>query len=66
MIIAYLILLFVYRRFIGSRLKSLLEVLQNISEGDGDLTRRLPEDGEDEISRIAKALTALLMECVIP
>ncbi len=55
MIIAYLILLFVYRKFIGSRLKSLLEVLQNISEGDGDLTRRLPEDGEDEISRIAKS-----------
>lgn len=55
MIIAYLILLFVYRKFIGARLKSLLEVLQNISEGDGDLTRRLPEDGEDEISRIAKS-----------
>ncbi|HEB86491.1 MAG TPA: methyl-accepting chemotaxis protein [Gammaproteobacteria bacterium] len=55
MIIAYLILLFIYRKFIGSRLKILLEVLQNISEGDGDLTRRLPEGGKDEISRIAKS-----------
>jgi len=53
MIIAYLTLLFVYRQTIGSRLKSLLDALQNISEGEGDLTQRLPEDGEDEISRIA-------------
>ncbi len=55
MIIAYLILLFVYRKAIGSRLQSLLEALQNISEGDGDLTRRLPEEGEDEIAHIAKS-----------
>lgn len=55
MITAYLTLLFVYRKAIGSRLQSLREALKNISEGDGDLSRRLPEDGEDEISQIAKS-----------
>ncbi len=54
MIIAYLILLFVYRKVIGSRLQRVLGALQNISEGDGDLTQSLPEDGEDEIAYIAK------------
>ncbi len=55
MIIAYLVLLFVYRKAIGSRLQNLREALQNISEGDGDLTLSLHEDGEDEISQIAKS-----------
>ena len=55
MIIAYLSLLVIYRKAIGARLQNLLEALQNISEGDGDLTRRLPEDGDDEISQIAKS-----------
>ena len=55
MIIAYLSLLVIYRKAIGARLQNLLEALQNISEGDGDLTRRLPEDGDDEISQIAQS-----------
>ncbi len=53
MFIAYAILLFVYRKAIGARLQALQLALQNVSEGDGDLTLRLPEDGEDEISHIA-------------
>ncbi len=55
MLTAFLILLFVYRKVIGARLHSLLDALRNISEGDGDLTLTLPEDGEDEISQIAKS-----------
>jgi len=55
MLVAYLTLLFVYRKAIGSRLQSLRDALQNISEGDGDLTLTLPEEGEDEISQIAKS-----------
>ncbi len=55
MIIAYLMLLIIYRKAIGSRLQGLLAALQNISEGDGDLTLRLPEKGDDEISHIAKS-----------
>jgi len=55
MLVAYLTLLFVYRKAIGSRLQSLRDALQNISEGDGDLTLTLPEVGEDEISQIAKS-----------
>lgn len=55
MILAYLVLLFIYRKTIGQRLKALLNAMDDISHGEGDLRHRLPAQGEDEISLIAKA-----------
>jgi methyl-accepting chemotaxis protein len=60
MLFAFVILLFIYRRLIGERLSVLLNTLENISHGDGDLTYRLSEQGDDEISQIAKAFNIFI------
>jgi methyl-accepting chemotaxis protein len=36
-------------------INSLKETMQDIAEGDGDLTQRLPEKGNDEINQVAAA-----------
>ncbi len=36
-------------------LNRLISAMQDIAEGDGDLTQRLPDNGSDEISRVAAA-----------
>jgi len=46
---------FIYRLMIQSRLNNLVEALENIAGGDGDLTRTMAEEGNDEVARIGKA-----------
>ena len=41
-------------KIISNPLKMTAEVLRNISEGEGDLTQRIPINGSDEISLVAK------------
>jgi len=58
MLLAFIALLVIYRHSVGKRLSELLDTLQDISQGNGDLTHQIPETGEDEISKIAKAFNA--------
>lgn len=55
LVIVFIVLLIMYRKLIEARLRALLAALHDIANGDGDLTHRLPEKGEDEISKIAHA-----------
>ncbi|MEL6116788.1 methyl-accepting chemotaxis protein [Photobacterium sp. SP02] len=56
---ASLILMLVLAKVIGRSItapcESTLQAMQDISRGEGDLTRRLPVQGNDELSRIAAA-----------
>ncbi|WP_406665511.1 methyl-accepting chemotaxis protein [Gallaecimonas sp. GXIMD1310] len=44
-----------FSRAINNPLQNLLATLDDISQGDGDLSRRLPIDRDDELGRLAKA-----------
>lgn len=46
---------FIYRQTIQARLNNLVEAMENIADGDGDLTRTMNEEGDDEIARIGGA-----------
>lgn len=46
----------VFPNLITSRLKLLLKQIQNIAEGNGDLTQRLSMDSKDEIGAMAQAI----------
>ncbi len=46
-------LYFIYKRTIGKKLEQLATALQEIAEGDGDLTRRLDESRKDELGEVA-------------
>lgn len=50
--IAIVVSLFLASRLSGS-LKGTIDLLKNISDGKGDLTRRLNENGHDEMSKLA-------------
>jgi len=52
--------LFLIRLKITSPLKNLIQRAQNLSSGDGDLTRKLDIDGNDEISRASEAINAFI------
>ncbi|RLK50797.1 methyl-accepting chemotaxis protein [Alkalispirillum mobile] len=43
------------KRFVSAPLGDMTDRLEDIASGDGDLTRRLPERGEDEIGRASNA-----------
>lgn len=45
-----------FPQLITSRLKLLLRQIQNIAQGNGDLTRRLAMDSKDEIGAMAEAI----------
>ena len=45
----------VFPSVIANRLIKILDMIEDISRGDGDLTKRLDDDGKDEIGRIAGA-----------
>jgi len=45
----------VYRQTIGNKLKALALALEDVAEGDGDLTRKLDDKGEHELAQIAGA-----------
>jgi methyl-accepting chemotaxis protein len=55
LVLILLVAWFIYRQTIQSRLNNLVEAMENIAGGDGDLTRTMNEDGEDEIARIGSA-----------
>jgi methyl-accepting chemotaxis protein len=42
------------RMFITSRVNATVNMLKDVAQGDGDLTKRLPVDSEDEIGELAK------------
>lgn len=46
-------LYFIYKKTIGKKLEQLATALQEIAEGDGDLTRRLDEGRRDELGEVA-------------
>ncbi|SDJ34948.1 methyl-accepting chemotaxis protein [Billgrantia gudaonensis] len=47
-------------RVMFRRLKTVRGAMIDISSGEGDLTRRLPEDGKDEVAEIAAAFNAFV------
>ncbi len=50
-----LLALLVLNKIITRRLLDTVEAMQDIAEGDGDLSKRLDEDGKDEIAQLAHA-----------
>jgi len=48
------------RRFVTLPLQAMTRGLQDIASGDGDLTRRLPAGGEDEISQASRAFNSMM------
>ena len=55
MIVMMACILLIYRQTIGVKLSTLSQALQEVAEGDGDLTRELDARGEHELSQIAGA-----------
>lgn len=57
-----LLLTLLLRRLLVAR-----DAMNNIASGEGDLTRRLPEEGNDEVTQIAKAFNRFVgkMEAVL-
>jgi methyl-accepting chemotaxis protein len=53
-------MVFFIRRFVGAPLAELSGSLQEIASGEGDLTRRLPVHGQDEIGRTSAAFNQML------
>ncbi len=49
----FILLYFIYKKTIGKKLEQLATALQEIAEGDGDLTRRLDESRKDELGEVA-------------
>ncbi len=65
MIVALTILLSVFivvifQKIIGSRLNNICAILAEMTDGSGDLTKRLNSDGKDEISFIAKGFNSFI------
>ncbi len=57
------ILLFImFRRLISNRLRSVHDALQEIADGDGDLSQRLNETPKDEIGNIASAFNNFIVQ----
>ncbi len=52
-LLIFALLYFVYKKTIGKKLAQLARALQEIAEGDGDLTRRLDESRRDELGDVA-------------
>ena len=52
-IILSIIVAFILAKKITDSLKSTVSLLKDISEGDGDLTKRLPQNGNDELTDLA-------------
>ena len=50
-----LFLVTVFPGIITKRLRNILNMIENISKGEGDLTKRLDDSGSDEIARIAQS-----------
>ncbi len=52
-LLIFVLLYFIYKKTIGKKLGQLATALQEIAEGDGDLTRRLDESRKDELGEVA-------------
>ncbi len=52
-LLIFALLYFIYKKTIGKKLEQLSAALQEIAEGDGDLTRRLDESRKDELGEVA-------------
>ena len=50
-----IITMFIYQRYFSRRLKSFTAAMENIAEGDGDLSQRLEASSQDELSQVASA-----------
>lgn len=50
-----ILLVTLFPSIISSRLRNILNMIEDISKGEGDLTKRLDDDGHDEIGRIAQS-----------
>ncbi len=55
LILVFIAILFTYKFFIGNKLEKINNALIDIVEGEGDLTQRLDDKGNDEISQIARS-----------
>jgi methyl-accepting chemotaxis protein len=56
------ILSYVFRRTISTPLNKLASALQDIAEGEGDLTMRLDESSKDELSHVAYWFNAFIIK----
>ena len=55
-----LVLAWLIGRGIASPIRSTAEILVSIAEGDGDLTRRLPVEGRNELADLARAFNTFV------
>ncbi|HEB95468.1 MAG TPA: methyl-accepting chemotaxis protein [Sedimenticola thiotaurini] len=56
----FVTLFLIYRRTIGRRLDQVALALNEIADGDGDLSRRLGQEGEHEVARIGAAFNRFI------
>lgn len=64
-IIAALVLIIViswviFKATIAKRLNQMIKAMEEVASGDGDLTRRVTSDGEDELAKIGKAFNSFI------
>lgn len=55
LIVLMVSIVLIYRQTIGRKLSKLTLALQDVADGDGDLTRKLDSSGEHELAQIGKA-----------
>ncbi len=55
LILVFIAIYFTYKTFIGNKLNSINAAMVDIIEGNGDLTQRLDDKGNDEISKFANS-----------
>lgn len=55
LLLVFIAIYFTYKIFIGNKLESINEAMIDIVDGNGDLTQRLNDNGNDEISKIARS-----------
>ncbi len=58
-VLASALLFVIVKRQVGP-VRRVADVLENIAQGEGDLTRRLPELGRDEVGALARACNAFI------
>ncbi len=54
------VLVWLLRLLIGKPLARTIDMVKELSEGDGDLTRRLPADREDELGELATGVNSFI------
>ena len=60
LIVLFTAMWFVYRQTIGNRLEGVISALREIADGNGDLSKRLPHQGEHEVARISQSFNAFV------